>query len=172
MLNIFKANYNMTLDMKLSWMISNKVWKFFRTTFPLKTLSNCHWMGSTYFIKKYIPNTCKLCYEQVNCVGYMPNICYLDNRNCLQPRFLNQENLNQNLDGSFWVGGGRRIISPCLKLDRIMLGTSNLVRKCTHICSFRKYTIYHQSPPNFADVSIFLQKISIFWHKQCLYLKQ
>ena len=35
------------------------------------------------------------------------------------------------------------------------------VRKYTRICSFRKYT-YFQGPLNFADVSNFLQKSSIF----------
>ena len=47
-----------------------------------------------------------------------------------------------------WVGilevrfevGGSKIIPHCLKLVRIMLETSNLVRKYTHICRFRKYT--------------------------------
>ena len=38
----------------------------------------------------------------------------------------------------FEVGGCK--ITPCLKLVRIMLETWNLGRKCTHICSFRKYT--------------------------------
>ena len=31
-------------------------------------------------------------------------------------------------------------INPCLKLVRIMLETCSLVRKYTHICSFRQYT--------------------------------
>ena len=53
-----------------------------------------------------------------------------------------------------------------------MLETSNLVRKYTHICSFRKYTFQYQSPLNFADVSIFLQKLNVFWPKQYLYSKQ
>ena len=38
----------------------------------------------------------------------------------------------------FEVGGGKVI--PCLKLVRIMPETSNLARKYTLICSFRKYT--------------------------------
>ena len=37
-------------------------------------------------------------------------------------------------------GGRGGKITPCLKLVRIMLETSNLVRKYTRICSFRKYT--------------------------------
>ena len=42
--------------------------------------------------------------------------------------------------GSFVVGeeGGGKI-TPCLKLVRVMLETSNLARKYTFICSFRKY---------------------------------
>ena len=61
----------------------------------------------------------------------------------------------------FEVGGG----VPCLKLVRIMLETSNVARKHTHIFSFRKYTFQYQYPLNFANVSIFLQKISDFWPK-------
>ena len=38
----------------------------------------------------------------------------------------------------FEVGG--KITSPCLKLVKIMLETSNLASKYTSICSFRKYT--------------------------------
>ena len=53
--------------------------------------------------------------------------------------------INSNLAGffrgAFW--GGSRIKSsppdPCLELVRIMLQTSNLARKYTHICSFRKF---------------------------------
>ena len=40
-----------------------------------------------------------------------------------------------------------------------MLETWNVVRKYTHICSFRKHTFQYQGFPNFADVSIFLRKI-------------
>ena len=36
-----------------------------------------------------------------------------------------------------WGGGGK--ITPCLKLVRIILKTSNLAPKYTPICSFRKY---------------------------------
>ena len=53
-----------------------------------------------------------------------------------------------------------------------MLKTSNMARKQAHIFSFRKYTFQHQGFLNFADVSIFLQKVSIFWQKQYLYSKQ
>ena len=66
--------------------------------------------------------------------------------------------------GSFW-GGEEGKITPCLKLVRIMLETWNLLRKYTHIFSFRKYTFYYQDPHDFADVSNFLQKISILWQK-------
>ena len=37
-------------------------------------------------------------------------------------------------------GGGVKLPSPCLKPVRIMLENSNLARKYTAICSFRKYT--------------------------------
>ena len=40
--------------------------------------------------------------------------------------------------------------------------TWNLVRKYTHICSFRKYTFKYQDPLNFADGIIFLQKSAFF----------
>ena len=46
-----------------------------------------------------------------------------------------------------------------------MLETSNLARKYTHICSLRKHNFYYQGPLNFADVRVFLQKISVFWQK-------
>ena len=72
----------------------------------------------------------------------------------------------------FEVGGGKIIPPPCLKLVRVMLETSNLARKYTPICSFRKYTFQYLGPLNFADFSIFLQKISVFCTKKYLYLKQ
>ena len=53
-----------------------------------------------------------------------------------------------------------------------MLKTSNLARKYTPICSFRKCTFQCLGPFNFADVSIFLQKISVFCPKKYLYSKQ
>ena len=53
-----------------------------------------------------------------------------------------------------------------------MLETSNLARKYTPICSFTKYTFQCLDPLNFADVSIFLQKISVFCPKNYLYSKQ
>ena len=46
-----------------------------------------------------------------------------------------------------------------------MLENSNLARKYTPICSFRKYTFQCLGPIHFADVSIFLQKISVFVQK-------
>ena len=53
-----------------------------------------------------------------------------------------------------------------------MLETSNLARKYTPICSFRKYSFYYLGPLSFADVSIFLQNISVFCPKKYLYSKQ
>ena len=53
-----------------------------------------------------------------------------------------------------------------------MLEASNLARKYTPICSFRKYTFQCLGPLNFADVSIFLQKNSVFCPKKYLYSKQ
>ena len=60
--------------------------------------------------------------------------------------------------------GGRKI-TPRLKLVRILLETGNLVRKFTHICSFRKHTFQYQGLLNFADVSIFFRKKSAFCGK-------
>ena len=60
----------------------------------------------------------------------------------------------------------------CLKLVRIMLETSNLARKYTPIFSFRKYAFQCLGLVNFADISIFLQKISVFSSKKYLYSKQ
>ena len=67
--------------------------------------------------------------------------------------------------------GLKFISSFCVKLVRIMLETSSLLRKYTHICSFGKYTFYYQDPLNFADGSIFSQKIIIFWQKKVPLLK-
>ena len=53
-----------------------------------------------------------------------------------------------------------------------MLETSNLACKCTPICSFRKYSFQWLRFLNFADVSTFLQKISVFCPKKYLYSKQ
>ena len=53
-----------------------------------------------------------------------------------------------------------------------MLETSNLALKYTLMCSFRKYTFQCLGPLNFADVSIFLQTISVFCPKKYLYSKQ
>ena len=38
-------------------MFSYKFWKFFRKTFPLKTLCNYLWMESIYSVKIYLENT-------------------------------------------------------------------------------------------------------------------
>ena len=57
-------------------------------------------------------------------------------------------------------GGVKLPSSP--KLVRIMLETSISTSKQAHICSFRKYTFQYQVAPNFADVSILLQKIVLF----------
>ena len=48
-------------------------------------------------------------------------------------------NLGGLFRGSFWGEVGK-ITPPSLKLVRIVLETWNLVRKYTHISSFRKYT--------------------------------
>ena len=53
-----------------------------------------------------------------------------------------------------------------------MLETSNFARKYTPIFSFRKYTFQCLIFLNFADASIFLQKISVFCTKKQLYSKQ
>ena len=53
--------------------------------------------------------------------------------------FLNP-NLGSLFRGCFEVLGEGNYPPPCLKLVRIMLETSNLARKYTPICSFRKYT--------------------------------
>ena len=53
-----------------------------------------------------------------------------------------------------------------------MLETSDLAGNCTPICSFGKYTLQCLGPLNFANVSIFLQKISVFCPKKYLYSKQ
>ena len=58
--------------------------------------------------------------------------------------------------------GGEFTPPPCLKLVIIMLETSNLACKFRHICSFRKNLFKYQGSLTFADVSIFLQKISAF----------
>ena len=52
--------------------------------------------------------------------------------------------------------------APFLKLVRVMLETSHLAHKHTPIFSFRRYTFLCLALLNFADVSIFLQKISLF----------
>ena len=62
-------------------------------------------------------------------------------------------------------------LPPCLKPVRIMLETSNLARKYTPICSYRKYTFYCLDPLSFAYASIFLQKISVFLSKKVPLLK-
>ena len=63
-------------------------------------------------------------------------------------------------------------VPPCLKPVKIMLETSNLARKYISVCSFRKYTFQDLDPLSFADVSIFLQKISVFSPKKYFYSKQ
>ena len=70
-----------------------------------------------------------------------------------------------------WRGEGGKI-TPRLKPVRIMLETSNLPRNYTPIFSFKKYTSQCLGPLNFADVSIFLQKISCFCPRKYLYSKQ
>ena len=68
--------------------------------------------------------------------------------------------------GLFWGGGWGGIKStPCLKLVMIMLETSNLASKYTHIFSFRKFTFKYLGALNFTDGSILLQKVSVCWQK-------
>ena len=74
-------------------------------------------------------------------------------------------NLVTRLIGSFSTRNTLFGYIPCLKLVRVTLETWNLARKYTFICSLKKYTFQYQGPFNFADVSIFLQKISVFWPK-------
>ena len=83
------------------------------------------------------------------------------------------QDVNPNMGGLFrdlfWGGDGW--ISLCLKLVRIMLENWHLVRKYTHISSFRKKNFWYQGLLNFSNNSIFffffffLQKISLFWTK-------
>ena len=70
------------------------------------------------------------------------------------------------------MGGGGGKITPCLKPVRIVLETSNLTRKQTPLCSFRKYTFQCLGLLTFVDVSIFLPKNSVFCPKKYLYSKQ
>ena len=85
---------------------------------------------------------------------------------CFPGIFSLNPNLSELFRGSFWGwGGGEVKLPPCLKLVRIMLETSNVARKYTHLCSFRKYTFYYQAYLKFADASIFLQKYHRFLAK-------
>ena len=59
---------------------------------------------------------------------------------------------------------GEKLIRS-LKLVWITLETWNLVRKYTHIYSFRKYTFYYQDIVSFADVSICFVKYQYFLGK-------
>ena len=62
---------------------------------------------------------------------------------------------------SFWGERGD-VKLPRLKLVRIMLEISNLARTYIRVYSFRKYTFWYQGLLNFADVSIFCQKLAFF----------
>ena len=90
-------------------------------------------------------------------------------------KFSQNKRLSHFCLGGDWVANAKyklpiRIIR---KLIKIILETSNLVRKYTHICSFKKYTFQYYGLSNFADVSIcFCKKVSIFLSKQYLYSKQ
>ena len=53
-----------------------------------------------------------------------------------------------------------------------MLDALNLAHKYAAICSFRKFSFQCLGPLNFADVSIFQQKNSVFCPKKYLYSKQ
>ena len=59
------------------------------------------------------------------------------------------------LIGSFW-GGGRKVTpTPCLKLVRIMLETSNLARKYTQLCSLENIP--------FSTKALLIAGVSIFF---------
>ena len=69
-------------------------------------------------------------------------------------------------------GGGGGITTPAyLKLVRIRLEIWSLVRRYIHIYNFRKFSFYYQSSLNFVDISIFLQKISIYFYSKVLELR-
>ena len=72
----------------------------------------------------------------------------------LMKQYLNP-NLGESFKGLFY--GGREVLKlpTSLKLVRIMLETSNLLRKYTLISSSKKYNLYYQRSLNFAEVSIF-----------------
>ena len=64
--------------------------------------------------------------------------------NYLKSLEIDLDYFNRNLGGLLGIhfdvkGWGG--ITPCLKLVKSMLESWNLVRKYTHICSFRKYTL-------------------------------
>ena len=81
-------------------------------------------------------------------------------------------NLGRLYSGSFWGGGGGGITTPAyLKLVRIRLEIWSLVRRYIHIYNFRKFSFYYQSSLNFVDISIFLQKISIYFYSKVLELR-
>ena len=72
----------------------------------------------------------------------------------------------------FEVEGGGGITTPAyLKLVRIRLEIWSLVRRYIHIYNFRKFSFYYQSSLNFVDISIFLQKISIYFYSKVLELR-
>ena len=79
------------------------------------------------------------------------------------------------LGAHFEVGRRRVKLPPCLILVRIMLGTWNLVRQFTHICSFRKYNFQYQGTLNFADFCwcqhLFCKKSAFFLAKMVSLLK-
>ena len=63
----------------------------------------------------------------------------------------------------FEVGEVKIRPPPCLTSVRIMIETSNLARKYTAICNFRKKILGFL---NFADITIFLQKLAFFIQKR------
>ena len=79
--------------------------------------------------------------------------------------------LGAHFEVCVWGGDVGVKLPPCLKLVRIVLETWNLVRKFTHICSFRKYTFEYQGLLNFAEVSIFFAKNQHFLAKMVPLLK-
>ena len=85
---------------------------------------------------------------------------------CFPGIFSLNPNLSGLFRGSFWGwGGGEVKLPPCLKLVRIMLETSNMARKYTHLCSFRKYTFSTKPILSLLMPAFFCKNITVFWQK-------
>ena len=107
-----------------------------------------HWYWNVQKVLEYTGNTgnnilyWKL-YWKVTSFWFSGTLLEFYSTLCFNP------NLGGLFRGSFWGwGGGDKITPPpCLKLVTIMLETSNLARKYTPICGFRKYTFLVPRPP-------------------------